>query len=75
MWFLTYFYLCRKLEFSEVRNDTEPHTNYVRVLDPRAEEISFVRTSCAKKQALYLSCENLGRLIETSLYFSIYPYI
>lgn len=53
-------YILRKLQYSEIRNDTEPNTNYVRVMDPRAEEISFVRTSCLKKQALYVSCENLG---------------
>lgn len=52
--------ILRKLQYSEIRNDTEPNTNYVRVMDPRAEEISFVRTSCLKKQALYVSCENLG---------------
>lgn len=45
---------------SEIRNDTEPNTRYVRVLDPKSAEISFVRTSCAKKQALWVSCSNLG---------------
>ncbi|KAG4075762.1 hypothetical protein HA402_003588 [Bradysia odoriphaga] len=45
--------------FSEVRNDSEPDTNYVRVLDPRAQEISFVRTACYKKQALFVSCDKL----------------
>lgn len=49
-----------RLEFAEVRNDTEPHTHYVKVLDPRAEEISFVRTACPKRQALYVSCGQLG---------------
>ncbi|XP_055298074.1 uncharacterized protein LOC129566301 [Sitodiplosis mosellana] len=48
-----------KVAFSEVRNDTEPNTRYVRVLDPKAAEISFVRTTCEKKQALYVSCSNL----------------
>lgn len=55
-------YYIRKLQYSEIRNDTEPDTNYVRVMDPRAEEISFVRTSCSKKQALYVSCDSLGKL-------------
>lgn len=45
---------------SEVRNDSESNTRYVRVLDPKAAEISFVRTQCEKKQALYVSCSNLG---------------
>lgn len=48
------------MAFSEVRNDTEANTRYVRVLDPKAAEISFVRTTCEKKQALYVSCVNLG---------------
>lgn len=57
-----FFY--RKVAFSEVRNDTEPNTRgYVRVLDPKAAEISFVRTTCEKKQALYVSCSNLGLLL------------
>lgn len=47
---------------SEVRNDTESNTRYVRVLDPRAAEISFVRTTCEKKQALYVTCANLGMI-------------
>lgn len=48
------------MEFCEIRNDTEPNTRYVRVLDPKASEISFVRTACEKKQAFYVSCQNLG---------------
>lgn len=57
--------LCKALgyesvAYSEVRNDTEMNIRYVKVLDPRAAEISFVRTSCEKKQALYVSCGNLG---------------
>lgn len=43
-----------------MRNDTELNTRYVRVLDPKAAEISFVRTTCERKQALYVSCANLG---------------
>lgn len=49
----------RRVTFSEVRNDTEDNHNFVRVLDPRAAEISFVRTSCPKRQAFYLSCSHL----------------
>lgn len=51
------------MAFSEVRNDTEHNTRYVRVLDPKAAEISFVRTTCEKKQALYVSCANLGMFV------------
>lgn len=53
-----FFY--RKVALSGIRNDTENNTRYVRVLDPKAAEISFVRTTCEKKQALYVSCSNLG---------------
>lgn len=45
---------------AEVRNDTEANqNNYVRVLDPRAAEISFVRTTCQKREAFWLSCSHL----------------
>lgn len=57
-----FFLKCRKVAFAEVRNDSEPNTRYVRVMNPKAAEISFVRTSCEKKQALYVSCANLGLL-------------
>lgn len=43
----------------EIRNDTEPVHDYVRVLDPHAAEISFVRTKCYAKQVLYVGCEDL----------------
>ncbi|XP_063704852.1 uncharacterized protein LOC134834199 [Culicoides brevitarsis] len=48
-----------KVSFSKITNDTEPNGNYVRVLDPKAHEISFVRTPCNSRQVLYVSCENL----------------
>lgn len=50
----------RHVTLAEVRNDTESNqNNYVRVLDPRAAEISFVRTSCPKREAFYLACSHL----------------
>lgn len=50
----------RRVMFAEVRNDTEAnHSNYVRVLDPRAAEISFIRTGCPKREAFYLGCSHL----------------
>lgn len=53
-------YVHRRVIFSEIRNDTEEHqNNYVKVLDPRAAEISFVRTGCPKREAFYLSCSHL----------------
>lgn len=48
-----------RVDYSQIRNDTEPNTSYVRVLDPRASEISFVRTTCQSKQSLYVSCGQL----------------
>lgn len=33
--------------------------DYVRVLDPNAPEISFVRTRCPRRQVLYVACEAL----------------
>lgn len=56
-----------RLLFAEVRNDTEPDQHYVKVLDPRAEEISFVRTACPRRQALYVSCGELGECEQVKL--------
>lgn len=54
------FLIYRRVTFSEIRNDTEGNqNNYVRVLDPRAAEISFVRTGCPKREAFYLACSHL----------------
>jgi hypothetical protein len=53
-------FLNRRVTLAEVRNDTEANqNNYVRVLDPRAAEISFVRTGCQKREAFWLSCSHL----------------
>ncbi|XP_039959052.1 uncharacterized protein LOC120773922 [Bactrocera tryoni] len=56
--------LCKSLgyesvEIFEVRNDTEQVEDYVRVLDPHAPEISFIRTHCQKRQVLYVGCGEL----------------
>lgn len=53
--------LCKALGYdrhilAEVRSDTEPGISYVRVLDPRATEISFIRTECKTRAALYIKC-------------------
>lgn len=48
------------MQHSEFRNDTENNTRFVRVLDPKAAEISFVRTTCEGKEALHVSCSQLG---------------
>jgi hypothetical protein len=55
------------VNFSEIRNDTEPSNNFVKVLDPRASEISFIRTQCVNRQALYVSCKNLECGIQSAL--------
>lgn len=47
------------MEVFEVRNDTENIDDYVRVLDPHAPEISFIRTPCAKKEVLFVGCGEL----------------
>ncbi|XP_055708998.1 uncharacterized protein LOC129805244 [Phlebotomus papatasi] len=56
--------LCKALGYqnllhAEVRSDNEPNITYVRVFNPRTPEISFVRTNCRKRLALYLKCDNL----------------
>lgn len=51
----------------EIRNDTEPIKDYVRVLDPYAPEISFVRTACRLKQALFVECGHLECGIQSAL--------
>lgn len=56
-----------RVDYSQIRNDTEPNTSYVRVLDPRASEISFVRTTCQSKQSLYVSCGQLECGVQSAL--------
>ncbi|XP_067641759.1 uncharacterized protein [Eurosta solidaginis] len=56
--------LCKSLgyesvEVFDVRNDNEHVEDYVRVLDPHAPEISFIRTHCQKQQVLYVGCGEL----------------
>ncbi|XP_055390020.1 uncharacterized protein LOC129619000 [Condylostylus longicornis] len=56
--------LCKSLGYDtlssvEIRNDSEKISDYVRVLDPHAAEISFVRTSCHNKEVLYVTCSDL----------------
>ncbi|XP_065365129.1 uncharacterized protein LOC135958180 [Calliphora vicina] len=56
--------LCKSLgyesvEIFEVQADTENVEDYVRVLDPHAPEISFVRTHCPRREVLYVGCGEL----------------
>uniref|UniRef100_A0A336LL32 CSON010371 protein n=1 Tax=Culicoides sonorensis TaxID=179676 RepID=A0A336LL32_CULSO len=62
-----------KVAFSKITNDTEPNGNYVRVLDPKAHEISFVRTPCKSREVLYVSCENLECGMQSAIGISQTP--
>ncbi|XP_037931965.1 uncharacterized protein LOC119666754 [Teleopsis dalmanni] len=64
--------LCKSLgyesvEIFEVRNDTERVEDYVRVLDPHAPEISFIRTHCPAREVLYVGCGELQCGIQSVL--------
>lgn len=54
-----YFLCCRRVKSVELKKDTERNMTYVRVLDPRDSEISFVRTPCRDKQVLQIKCDDL----------------
>ncbi|KAL7745360.1 hypothetical protein ACLKA6_015377 [Drosophila palustris] len=64
--------LCKSLgyesvEIFDVQNDTEQLSDYVRVLDPHAPEISFIRTHCPKRQVLYVGCGDLQCGVQSAL--------
>lgn len=64
--------LCKSLGYEsvhlfDIRNDTENLKDYVRVLDPHAPEISFIRTTCQNKRVLYVSCGELQCGIQSVL--------
>ncbi|XP_058977756.1 uncharacterized protein LOC131802178 isoform X2 [Musca domestica] len=64
--------LCKSLgyesvEIFDVVTDTENINDYVRVLDPHAPEISFVRTHCPRRQVLYVGCDELQCGIQSVL--------
>ncbi|XP_064555858.1 uncharacterized protein LOC135440544 isoform X3 [Drosophila montana] len=64
--------LCKSLgyesvEIFDVQNDTEKLSDYVRVLDPHAPEISFIRTHCPKRQVLYVGCGDLRCGVQSAL--------
>ncbi|XP_043071703.1 uncharacterized protein LOC6564668 [Drosophila grimshawi] len=64
--------LCKSLgyesvEIFDVQNDTEKLSDYVRVLDPHAPEISFIRTHCPKRQVLYVGCGGLRCGVQSAL--------
>ncbi|KAJ8918592.1 hypothetical protein NQ315_013097 [Exocentrus adspersus] len=56
--------LCRSLTYHDVlsvsvETDIENDVSYVKMKDPTASEISFVRTQCPSKQVLKVSCSEL----------------
>lgn len=56
--------LCKALGYdkhilAEIRDDSELGNSYVRVLDPKAPEISFIRTECKSREVLFVKCMNL----------------
>lgn len=55
------------MEIFDVQNDTEKLSDYVRVLDPHAPEISFIRTLCPKRQVLYVGCGDLRCGVQSAL--------
>ncbi|KRK06680.1 uncharacterized protein Dyak_GE15774, isoform B [Drosophila yakuba] len=65
--------LCKSLgyesvEIFDVQNDTERLNDYVRVLDPHAPEISFIRTHCPRRQVLYVGCGELRCGVQSALF-------
>uniref|UniRef100_A0A6P4FQD9 Uncharacterized protein LOC108053731 n=1 Tax=Drosophila rhopaloa TaxID=1041015 RepID=A0A6P4FQD9_DRORH len=65
--------LCKSLgyesvEIFDVQNDTEQLSDYVRVLDPHAPEISFIRTHCPRRQVLYVGCGELRCGVQSALF-------
>lgn len=56
------------MEIFDVQNDTELLSDYVRVLDPHAPEISFIRTHCPRRQVLYVGCGELRCGVQSALF-------
>lgn len=56
------------MEIFDVQNDTEELSDYVRVLDPHAPEISFIRTHCPRRQVLYVGCDKLRCGVQSALF-------
>lgn len=64
---MLYIPFSRSVEIFDVQNDTEKLSDYVRVLDPHAPEISFIRTHCPKRQVLYVGCGDLRCGVQSAL--------
>lgn len=50
----------------EIKTDPEPSPQYVRMKDPTASEITFIRTSCQSKRVLHVSCSDLECGVQTA---------
>ncbi|XP_030768366.1 atrial natriuretic peptide-converting enzyme [Sitophilus oryzae] len=56
--------LCRSLSYQDVQSynvvkDTADNVQYVKIRDPFADDISFLKTKCHSRQVLKVSCEDL----------------
>ncbi|KAF7270354.1 hypothetical protein GWI33_016680 [Rhynchophorus ferrugineus] len=56
--------LCRALSYQDIRSfqvvrDTDINMQYVKIKDPFADDISFLKTKCNTKQVLKVTCEDL----------------
>lgn len=52
----------RTLLSMDVEIDDEVNVSYVKMKNPTASEISFIRTRCPTKKVLKVSCSELGEL-------------
>lgn len=44
-----------------VETDEEENVSYVKMRNPTASEISFIRTRCPSKKVLKVACSDLGK--------------
>ncbi|XP_050310358.1 atrial natriuretic peptide-converting enzyme-like [Anthonomus grandis grandis] len=56
--------LCKSLTYQDMQSyqvikDPHPNTSYVRIKDPFADDITFLKSKCPSKQVLKVSCDQL----------------
>lgn len=56
--------LCKSLSYQDVHSyqvtrDDEDNVNYVKIKDPFADDLSFLKSKCPSKQVLKVSCDEL----------------
>lgn len=56
----TVFIFLRNVHSMNVEIDNEENVSYVKMRNPTASEISFIRTRCPSKKVLKVSCSELG---------------